>query len=312
MATVVYTAKALTGGAGTALDFIDGEGLNGDDFAFVDTGSDFYTYHLTTSSTATESSPYVIAPDTNPSTKRWILVDNVAANWNLIASPNTDHKTSGLVAPFTAGETVAIGEAVYLKSDGSVWKSDADTQATMPVFGLSMAATTAGGSGDILLSGIARDDSWSWTAGSKVYASAAAGALTQTEPVSGDQTQCVGIAQSSNIMYFNPNYTESEQCKIKTGTYTGDGTTAQAITGVGFRPKCLIITAHPTSETATWSFFKLDVGWGEYSIYHDEDDFDIIDDRVTSLGADGFTVDDEGGDNVPNSNGGVYDYVAWG
>ena len=33
----------------------------------------------------------------------------------------------------------------------------------------------------------------------------------------------------------------SEICKIKTGTYTGDGSIGQAITGVGFQPKAVEI-----------------------------------------------------------------------
>jgi len=73
--TVFYTAKSLTGGGATALDFIDGASLNDDDVALVDDGTNFYIYHLEATSGQTEDSPYIISPDSNAGTKRWILLN---------------------------------------------------------------------------------------------------------------------------------------------------------------------------------------------------------------------------------------------
>lgn len=70
-----YTAlNALTGGLAGALDKIDGAGLSDGDAATVVLSTGVYHYHLNATSGASENSPYVISPDSNPGTKRWILV----------------------------------------------------------------------------------------------------------------------------------------------------------------------------------------------------------------------------------------------
>lgn len=73
MAKEVYIRTGLTGGSTTDLDGIDGNQLNDGDVAFVFDSNTSYIYQLDASSGASESSPDVIAPDTNPGTKRWIL-----------------------------------------------------------------------------------------------------------------------------------------------------------------------------------------------------------------------------------------------
>ncbi len=73
MAISIYAAKALTGGAAGSLDAINGTNLLTNDGAYVITSSGFYFYYLNGSSGATESSPDVIAPDTNAGNKRWLL-----------------------------------------------------------------------------------------------------------------------------------------------------------------------------------------------------------------------------------------------
>jgi hypothetical protein len=76
MATNIYGAIALTGGAAGALDAIDGTGLADKDTAivFAQAGR-IYHYILDADSAAAESSPGVIAPDANGGDKRWILHD---------------------------------------------------------------------------------------------------------------------------------------------------------------------------------------------------------------------------------------------
>ena len=106
---------------------------------------------------------------------------------------------------------------------------------------------------------------------------------------------------------------------VATGSYTGDGSTSQAITGLGFQPKVLWITPRETvdstSVTMVWttdviiddnaSGGAIDIQGG--SATHS---FDI--DKIIALGADGFTVDDGGADERPNANGVVYNYWALG
>lgn len=103
-------------------------------------------------------------------------------------------------------------------------------------------------------------------------------------------------------------------CLIKTGTYTGDGSTSQGITGIGFRPKYIKIWKRPTVDgsnkrhgervdgfTGGFAFLHIDAGG------HEENEHLII-----SLDADGFTVDDNNGDQFPNKNGETYEYLALG
>lgn len=102
-------------------------------------------------------------------------------------------------------------------------------------------------------------------------------------------------------------------CRIKTGTYTGDGTEGQAIAGVGFRPKYIKIWIHITAEVTHNIYEKLDQTWGDYCVRHEAGGgHDNLDNRINSLDADGFTVDDDGNDEQPNNNTQVYDYLALG
>lgn len=71
---VIYWSKtALTGGAATALDSIDGTGLQDGEIAHVFISDILYVYRLDVDSAAAEASPSIIAPDTNAGDKRWIL-----------------------------------------------------------------------------------------------------------------------------------------------------------------------------------------------------------------------------------------------
>ena len=108
-----------------------------------------------------------------------------------------------------------------------------------------------------------------------------------------------------------------------TGTYTGDGSTGQAITGIGFQTKAIMITARATDQA--------DVGADEWlyssNVIQDDDASvagqvwsvdksggvsNIIEDRITAFGTDGFTVDDGGSNAHPNRSGIVYNYTVWG
>ena len=106
---------------------------------------------------------------------------------------------------------------------------------------------------------------------------------------------------------------DSLACRIKTGQYTGDGSTGQAITGIGFQPKYVIIHQHRTSSSDTWFFFKHDQDVAALSTQHTLNSLNSgVADQIIALGVDGFTVDDAGADSAPNANGVTYDYMALG
>ena len=102
---------------------------------------------------------------------------------------------------------------------------------------------------------------------------------------------------------------------IKAGTYTGDNSTGQGITGIGFAPKYVKIWVHPGSESTTYIYEKLDQTWGDYCMLHSAvatDEHYVYDSKINSLDADGFTVDDDAGNGHPNAGGVTYDYLALG
>jgi len=122
-----------------------------------------------------------------------------------------DHTVSGLTVNMTVGENVVFGDFLYMKSDGKLWKSDADSETTMVVIAMAAASISADAEGIVLLTGFVRDDTYTWTVGDPIYASTTAGAGTQTAPsVSGDQVQKIGIATHADRMLFKPSLTVIE------------------------------------------------------------------------------------------------------
>jgi len=100
--------------------------------------------------------------------------------------------------------------------------------------------------------------------------------------------------------------------RIKTGVYTGDGTESQAITGVGFKPKYLKIVGDVTTGEGR-SVVSIDQNWGDNTFGHNTDThYSSVGDKIPSLDADGFTVDDGGYDGVPNTNSMTFYYYALG
>lgn len=104
----------------------------------------------------------------------------------------------------TAGETLAFGDPVYIKSDGKFWKADADQATTFPAVGIATGTATANNPVTVLLLGMARNDAWTWTVGGLVYLSTSAG-LTQTQPSATDNViQVIGVAEAATRIYVSP------------------------------------------------------------------------------------------------------------
>jgi len=72
----IFIAQGLTGGAAGNLDAIDGDHADMVDgsLAYTTEGNAHYTHQLDATSGLAESSPAVIAPDTNPGDKRWRIL----------------------------------------------------------------------------------------------------------------------------------------------------------------------------------------------------------------------------------------------
>lgn len=102
-------------------------------------------------------------------------------------------------------ESLTPGDLVYYKSDGGVWKADADGSGTYPAMGLAL-ETASSGSHEVFLWGLYRDDSrFNWTVGGLIYLSTTAGSMTQTKPSATDNVvQVLGFATHADRIYFKP------------------------------------------------------------------------------------------------------------
>jgi predicted RecA/RadA family phage recombinase len=138
-------------------------------------------------------------------TPAW-TVPSYPTNLTLTDTQASDVTALGIIISKTAGENLVFGDVVYFKSDGKVWKADANAAGLYPAVGLAIATINANDAGNILLKGIARNDAWGWTIGGVLYLSITAGSLTQTQPSAADDIiQVLGVAHpNADTIYFNP------------------------------------------------------------------------------------------------------------
>ena len=117
-----------------------------------------------------------------------------------------DHTSDGLKVAMVAAEALAFGDVCYLNSSGKWAKADASAATTSRALAMCADSTISlDATGNFLLFGFARDDTWTWTVGGEIYLSETAGALTQTAPTTASSvTQVMGIAIHADRMYFKP------------------------------------------------------------------------------------------------------------
>ena len=116
-----------------------------------------------------------------------------------------DHAYTGIDVTLTAGENVVFGNVCYFKSDGKMWKADADAIATATAIGMAVATIAAEATGKFLLYGIAEDSHWNWTVGALLYLSITTGGMQVGAPVGTDDViQILGVATHADRVFFNP------------------------------------------------------------------------------------------------------------
>lgn len=85
-----FFKTVLTGGTSGCLDEMDGDTLSDGDKAIVIVGNNparTYIYVLDADNAGAEDSPYIIAPDTNPGDKRWVLSARIPRTWKGVGTP---------------------------------------------------------------------------------------------------------------------------------------------------------------------------------------------------------------------------------
>jgi|TARA_R100000084_G_scaffold81432_1_gene37737 hypothetical protein len=132
-----------------------------------------------------------------------------------------DGEYSGNLAMYQAGEDLEVGEVVYFKSDGKVYKAVATAAATSRCVAMCVAPTSANAMGPFLLEGFARFNTNfpTWTVGGVIYTPEAevsngnnnVNVPEQTAPdTDGDFVQVIGYAISADTVYFKPDSTVIE------------------------------------------------------------------------------------------------------
>ena len=124
-------------------------------------------------------------------------------------TPDSDHTANGpQTNTFASGYSSAIGDLVYLGSDGEWYEADSDATGTsINLLGIALETKTDGQAMNVALPGsFVRDDSaFAFTPGVPLYVSGTLGAITATKPTgSGDVVRTVGFAVHADMIYFNP------------------------------------------------------------------------------------------------------------
>ena len=111
----------------------------------------------------------------------------------------------------------------------------------------------------------------------------------------------------------------SRKACVYTSSYTGDGSTSQAVGGVGFKPRYLVLWPRITTAAVTFAMEAtrevLDDNASGLSIVHGSANPNYHEGFVgglTSFDRDGFTVSDTSIDDHPNKTGVVYNFICIG
>ncbi len=117
-----------------------------------------------------------------------------------------------IISDVNAGETITAGQIVYMDGTTGEWMlADANAAGEFPALGMAAESGTDGNAMDVLVRGIARLDTWSWTnEGVKLYLSTTAGGMTETRP--SEDNDCVQVlatvlAVTSDTILFNADST---------------------------------------------------------------------------------------------------------
>ena len=147
-----------------------------------------------------------------------------------LANAGTGDGDSALV--MTALAPILEFEVVRVSGANTVDKAEATGVGTMPVFGIALDNANGGEQMRVLTSGVVRNTAWSFTAGAELYADLAPGTITETPPSAmGEVRQKVGIALTSESIYFNPDLTYDVVGGVSIHTQnTDEGTTMDDFT----------------------------------------------------------------------------------
>ncbi len=148
---------------------------------------------------------------------------------HIVTDLDTDHSCSGdILSGGTAGELLAFGDYAVQRSDGKFWKIDASYLGTVEGMAVVVVSESiaADATGDFLLSGLVRDDTWNYTEALKLFAATTPGTAAQSISLAGTQIiRELGSAVSADVISFKPSsaiYTEHLVSVLPINTATVD------------------------------------------------------------------------------------------
>lgn len=140
------------------------------------------------------------------------------------------------------------------------------------------------------------------------------------QTTTGPTTLLVGaVADGEHLKRNGTAIVGEAAARIKTGSYTGDGSTSLGITGVGFSPKFVKIWERATVDNTNVGIFETipetvddNAAGGSNQHTASAAGHRFRTNQIISLDADGFSIDDNGVNANPNASGVAYNYMAIG
>ncbi len=193
----------------------------GNDFTWVELTGGAETNSLETTVTGIADKEIFIGDGSNSGSFTTVSGDatlsNAGAmtvnNMQVDGTPGSSGTYKGfIISGVNAGETITAGQIVYMDGTSNEWMlADADAAGEFPALGMAAEGGTDGNAMDVLVRGIARLDTWSWTnEGVKLYLGDTAGGMTETAPsTDGDCVQVLAtvLAITNDTILFNADST---------------------------------------------------------------------------------------------------------
>jgi hypothetical protein len=124
---------------------------------------------------------------------------------------NTVTDSSIISQNFQTSEIISKYNTVFIDPTGKVKRSSSFNSSTLPVIAIAPQETAANQKNNFITYGIVKNTSWNWSAGEILYASNSFGEIISESEVSslgsGNYVQRIGVALSSDQIFFNPDKT---------------------------------------------------------------------------------------------------------
>lgn len=121
---------------------------------------------------------------------------------------NLNTITQNFISGENLSNPILKNDIVFMHSTGKVKRSSCLNKTTMPVIAIAVQDTPENQMNNFVTYGIVQNNNWNWSAGDILYASSSFGEIIDSSAVeslsTGNYVQRIGVALSSNKIFFNP------------------------------------------------------------------------------------------------------------